>query len=159
MGQTESTVHDVVIIGSGAGGGTVTKVLADMGIKVLLMEAGPMVNMSDFKMLQGPFSVWHRGAGEKAEYYTGGQQTRPELQRQLRRQHRRRALHRGAGKPVPAVPFARHRRPHQPLRARPAALLRLRLQEQVDARRRFRLADQLPGPRARTTTRRSVSSA
>ena len=41
MGQTESTVHDVVIIGSGAGGGTVTKVLADMGIKVLLMEAGP----------------------------------------------------------------------------------------------------------------------
>ena len=39
------------------------------------MEAGPMVNMSDFKMLQGPFSVWHRGAGEKAEFYTGGQQT------------------------------------------------------------------------------------
>jgi choline dehydrogenase-like flavoprotein len=73
MAQAD-TVHDVVIIGSGAGGGTVTKVLADMGIKVLLMEAGPMVNMSDFKMLQGPFSLWHRGAGEKAEYYTGGQQ-------------------------------------------------------------------------------------
>ena len=33
MGQAESTVHDVVIIGSGAGGGTVTKVLADMGIR------------------------------------------------------------------------------------------------------------------------------
>ena len=28
----ESPVHDVVIIGSGAGGGTVTKVLADLGV-------------------------------------------------------------------------------------------------------------------------------
>jgi len=58
-----STVHDVVIIGSGAGGGTVTKVLADLGVKVLLIEAGPMVSMGDFKMLQPPSSVWHRGAG------------------------------------------------------------------------------------------------
>ncbi len=70
---TGSTIHDVVIIGSGAGGGTVTKVLADLGVRVLLMEAGPMVSMGDFKMLQGPFSVWHRGAGEQAQLYTGGQ--------------------------------------------------------------------------------------
>ena len=70
---TSSTVHDVVIIGSGAGGGTVTKVLADMGVKVLLMEAGPMVNMTDFKMLQGPYDTWHRGAGEDAAFYTSGQ--------------------------------------------------------------------------------------
>jgi choline dehydrogenase-like flavoprotein len=56
-----STIHDVVIIGSGAGGGTATKVLADLGVKVLLMEAGPMVSMSDFKMLQGPYGgVLHR---------------------------------------------------------------------------------------------------
>ena len=41
--SASSTVHDVVIIGSGAGGGTVTKVLADLGVNVLLMEAGPMV--------------------------------------------------------------------------------------------------------------------
>jgi choline dehydrogenase-like flavoprotein len=68
-----STVHDVVVIGSGAGGGTVTKVLADLGIKVLLMEAGPMVSMSDFKMLHGPYTVWHRGAGERAQLYTTGQ--------------------------------------------------------------------------------------
>jgi choline dehydrogenase-like flavoprotein len=66
------TVHDVVIIGSGAGGGTVTNVLANLGVKILLIEAGPMVNMGDFKMLQGPFSVWHRGAGEHAEAYAGG---------------------------------------------------------------------------------------
>ena len=68
-----SVVHDVVIIGSGAGGGTVTKVLADLGVKVLLMEAGPMVSMGDFKMLQPPSSVWHRGAGEMAQLYTTGQ--------------------------------------------------------------------------------------
>ena len=69
---SNSTVHDVVIIGSGAGGGTVTKVLADMGIKVLLMEAGPMVEMSDFKTMVGPTDVWHRGAGDAAELYTEG---------------------------------------------------------------------------------------
>ena len=40
---TNSTVHDVVVIGSGAGGGTVTKVLADLGVSVLLLEAGPML--------------------------------------------------------------------------------------------------------------------
>ena len=33
---SSSTVHDVVIIGSGAGGGTVTKVLADLGVRVSL---------------------------------------------------------------------------------------------------------------------------
>ena len=31
-------VHDVVVIGSGAGGGTVTKVLADLGVSVLLID-------------------------------------------------------------------------------------------------------------------------
>ena len=71
--QTSSTVHDVVVIGSGAGGGTVTKVLADLGVRVLLIEAGPMVAMTDFKMLHGPADVWHRGAGERAQLYTTGQ--------------------------------------------------------------------------------------
>ena len=41
--------HDVVVIGSGAGGGTVTKVLADLGISVLLLEAGPMMNPADLE--------------------------------------------------------------------------------------------------------------
>ena len=68
-----STVHDVVIIGSGAGGGTVTKVLADLGVRVLLMEAGPMVTMSDFKTLDSPLDAWHRGAGDAATLYTTGQ--------------------------------------------------------------------------------------
>lgn len=68
-----STVHDVVIIGSGAGGGTVTKVLADLGVRVLLMDAGPMVTLDDFRNLASPLDPWHRGAGEAAELYTTNQ--------------------------------------------------------------------------------------
>jgi|RhiMethySRZTD1v2_1073278.scaffolds.fasta_scaffold07470_3 choline dehydrogenase-like flavoprotein len=62
-------VHDVVIIGSGAGGGTVTKVLADLGINVLLLEAGPMSSAADFKEHMAPYDVPHRGVGERAEAY------------------------------------------------------------------------------------------
>jgi choline dehydrogenase-like flavoprotein len=64
-------VHDVVVIGSGAGGGTVTKVLADLGISVLLMEAGPMLSMSDLKEHMLPHHIPHRGAGPKGEAYSG----------------------------------------------------------------------------------------
>ena len=57
-------VYDVVIIGSGAGGGTVTKVLTDLGISVALLEAGPMLNPAkDFKEHQWPHDVPHRGVG------------------------------------------------------------------------------------------------
>src|SRR5438552_241786 len=67
------TVHDVVVIGSGAGGGTVTKVLTDLGISVLLMEAGPMLAMSDLKEHMWPYDAPNRGAGPHAEaYMTGG---------------------------------------------------------------------------------------
>jgi choline dehydrogenase-like flavoprotein len=64
------TVHDVVVIGSGAGGGTATKVLADLGISVLLMEAGPMLSMGDLKEHMWPYLVPHRGAGERGQGYT-----------------------------------------------------------------------------------------
>jgi choline dehydrogenase-like flavoprotein len=65
-------VHDVVVIGSGAGGGTVTKVLADLGISVVLIEAGPMLDPAkDLKEHLWPYQVPHRGVGEKAEGYFG----------------------------------------------------------------------------------------
>jgi len=63
--------HDVVIIGSGAGGGTVTKVLADLGVSVLLLEAGPMLNPADLKEHMWPYDVPHRGVGPKGEGYFG----------------------------------------------------------------------------------------
>jgi choline dehydrogenase-like flavoprotein len=73
QGLTSSqTIHDVVVIGSGAGGGTVTKVLADLGVSVLLLEAGPMLAMTDLKEHMWPYNVPHRGAGAKGQAYTGG---------------------------------------------------------------------------------------
>ena len=67
-----TTVHDVVVIGSGAGGGTMTKVLADLGVSVLLIEAGPMLNPTDLKEHMWPYQAPNRGAGPHAEAYTGG---------------------------------------------------------------------------------------
>jgi choline dehydrogenase-like flavoprotein len=64
-----SEIHDVIVIGSGAGGGTVTKVLADLGIRVLLLEAGPMLTMADLKEHVWPYQLPHRGAGAKGEGY------------------------------------------------------------------------------------------
>jgi choline dehydrogenase-like flavoprotein len=68
-------VFDVVVIGSGAGGGTAVKVLTDMGISVALLEAGPMLNPAkDFKEHVLPYQVDHRGAGAHSELYFGRQQ-------------------------------------------------------------------------------------
>lgn len=70
--QRSPQVHDVVVIGSGAGGGTVVKVLTDLGINVTLLEAGPMLNPAkDFKEHVWPHEVDHRGAGPHGELYFG----------------------------------------------------------------------------------------
>jgi choline dehydrogenase-like flavoprotein len=70
--QRGPEVHDVVVIGSGAGGGTAIKVLTDLGIKVTLIEAGPMLNPAkDFKEHVWPWEVDHRGVGPNAENYFG----------------------------------------------------------------------------------------
>ena len=67
-----SPEHDVVVIGSGAGGGTVVKVLADLGVPVLLLEAGPMLDPAkDLKEHVWPHQVPHRGVGPRAEGYFG----------------------------------------------------------------------------------------
>ena len=66
-------VYDVVIVGSGAGGGTMVQVLTQMGINVALLEAGPMLNPArDFKEHMWPYQVPHRGAGEDGSFYLGG---------------------------------------------------------------------------------------
>lgn len=43
---------DVAIIGSGAGGGTTAEILSAAGLKVLIIEEGPLKTSSDFKLLE-----------------------------------------------------------------------------------------------------------
>ena len=68
--QRSARVHDVVVIGSGAGGGTVVHVLAGLGVNVTLLEAGPMLNPAKhYKEHMWHWQVGHRGAGDHAELY------------------------------------------------------------------------------------------
>jgi choline dehydrogenase-like flavoprotein len=43
---------DVVIVGTGAGGGTAAEILANAGLKVIMVEAGALLSSSDFHMLE-----------------------------------------------------------------------------------------------------------
>ena len=68
-------VHDVVVIGSGAGGGTIVQVLTEKGIRVTLLEAGPMLDpYTDFKEHTFPYEVDHRGAKPGGDVYLGKSQ-------------------------------------------------------------------------------------
>jgi choline dehydrogenase-like flavoprotein len=56
------TLHDVVIIGSGAGGGMAAKVLTEAGANVLMLEAGAMFDTRrDSKMMAWPYQSPRRG--------------------------------------------------------------------------------------------------
>ena len=56
------TIHDVVIIGSGAGGGMAAKVLTEAGANVLMLEAGVMFDTRrDSRMMAWPYQSPRRG--------------------------------------------------------------------------------------------------
>jgi choline dehydrogenase-like flavoprotein len=57
------TLYDVIIVGSGAGGGMAAKVLTEAGANVLMLEAGVMFDTRrDSKMLAWPYQSPRRGA-------------------------------------------------------------------------------------------------
>ena len=59
------TEYDVIIVGSGAGGGMATKILADAGLKVAVVEAGPFFDPKDpeqMTQLKWPYESPRRGA-------------------------------------------------------------------------------------------------
>ena len=60
---------DVVIVGSGAGGGTTAEILSAAGYKVLLIEEGPLKTSSDFKLLEADAysSLYQEGVGRMSK--------------------------------------------------------------------------------------------
>ncbi|MCO5723287.1 GMC family oxidoreductase [Robiginitalea marina] len=64
--KAQPTVYDAIIVGSGAGGGMATKVLADAGLKVAVVEAGPYFDpaLPEYQtQLKWPYESPRRGAG------------------------------------------------------------------------------------------------
>ncbi|MCB1020514.1 MAG: GMC family oxidoreductase, partial [Acidobacteria bacterium] len=69
---TSQDEYDVVVVGAGAGGGTSVKVLTDLGYKVCLLEAGPMLDPSkEFKEHKWFYDYDHRGTEEGGKSYFG----------------------------------------------------------------------------------------
>ena len=63
--KESTTLYDVIIVGSGAGGGMATKILADAGLKVAVVEAGPFFDPKDPELmtqLKWPWESPRRGA-------------------------------------------------------------------------------------------------
>ncbi len=60
--------HDVLIIGSGAGGGMAAYILARLGVKCLLLDAGPLVDYERQRVLKPVYDLPYRGFGRPGQF-------------------------------------------------------------------------------------------
>jgi hypothetical protein len=63
----QGRVFDVIVVGSGMGGGTLADALADAGVNTLLLEAGSLLFPSNVADLPGPNDVFAVKAFENLE--------------------------------------------------------------------------------------------
>lgn len=62
--KENATSYDAIVVGSGAGGGMTGYVLANAGLNVLMLEAGPFFDPAqDALQLRWPWESPRRGAG------------------------------------------------------------------------------------------------
>ena len=64
--KENSKEYDVIIVGSGAGGGMATKILSEAGLSVAIVEAGPYydpANPEQMTQMKWPYESPRRGAG------------------------------------------------------------------------------------------------
>jgi choline dehydrogenase-like flavoprotein len=59
-----STQHDVLIIGSGASGGMAAHTLTKLGVKCVMLDAGPQVDFQRNRVLKPVYELPYRGFGE-----------------------------------------------------------------------------------------------
>jgi len=60
--KNSGKVYDAVIVGSGAAGGMAAYIMANAGMNVLVLEAGPQLDLyNDFKTHAWPYEEKYRG--------------------------------------------------------------------------------------------------
>src|SRR5690554_4981296 len=84
--SNQTAEADVVVIGTGAGGGTTAEILARQGLAVILVEEGRLYYQKDFKMdeLTSYANLYQEGmsrttADGRSEEHTSELQSRPHL--------------------------------------------------------------------------------
>jgi choline dehydrogenase-like flavoprotein len=62
-------LFDVVVVGTGAGGGTAMKLLCEAGLKVCALNSGPRTDPAkDYRLHRQPFDLKYRGYGNPLRF-------------------------------------------------------------------------------------------